>query len=152
MQLWWFFKSSNENLKYNWALSSDDSWVFLSHSGCTVSFSQGYLALFFLASWSPDASVWLQLLPHYYLHNNFARYPKLLLSNLQATGCSSKFWIDFKQKSWILKMFQVASSAEKPWCHWIIGLKIKSYYQTLPFWWKLDKKKAVLYNKISKFI
>ena len=49
-----------KNLKYNWALSSGFSESFWLHC---ASFSQG-LALFFL----PDASVWLQLLPHYYLH------------------------------------------------------------------------------------
>ena len=61
-----FFKSSNENEKSEIQLSFVFKWLpgfsesFWLHC---ASFSQG-LALFFL----PDASVWLQLLPHYYLH------------------------------------------------------------------------------------
>ena len=50
-------------------------------------------------------------------------------------------------KSWIMKMFRVRSSAGNPGCHWIIGLKIKSYYQTLPFWWRLNQEKALLCSK-----
>ena len=42
-------------------------------------------------------------------------------------------------KNWIFKMFRVLSSAGNPGYHWIIGLKIKSYYQTLPSWWKCEK-------------
>ena len=30
------------------------------------------------------------------------------------TGCSSKFWVDFKPKSWFLKKFYVSSSAGNP--------------------------------------
>ena len=67
-------------------------------------------------------------------------------------GCHNKFWIDSEQKSWILKMFRAHSSAGNPGCHWIIGLKIKSYYQTLPFWWKLNQEKALLFSKNWEFI
>ena len=44
-------------------------------------------------------------------------------------------------------MIYVSRSAGNPWSHWIIGLKIKFYYQTLPFWWKLKQEKAVLFRK-----
>ena len=44
-------------------------------------------------------------------------------------------------------MFRDSSSAGNPGYHWIIGLKIKSYYQTLPFWWRLNEEKAVLFCK-----
>ena len=56
------------------------------------------------------------------------------------------------QKSWILKTFYASSSAGNPGSHWVIGLKIKSYYQTIPFWWKLNQEKAVLCSKKWKFI
>ena len=61
-------------------------------------------------------------------------------------GCPSKFWFDSEQKSWILKVFYASCSAGNPGRHWIIGLKIKSYYQTLPLWWKLNQEKAVLFS------
>ena len=68
------------------------------------------------------------------------------------TGCPSRFCIDFEQKSWIFDMSRVSSSAGNPGSHWIMGLKNKSYYQTLPFWWKLDQEKSVLFSKKFKFI
>ena len=49
-------------------------------------------------------------------------------------------------------MFYALGSAGNPGCHWIIGLKIKSYYVTLPFWWRLNQEKAVLFSKKWKFI
>ena len=49
-------------------------------------------------------------------------------------------------------MFYALGSAGNPGCHWIIGLKIKSYYVTLPFWWRLNQEKAVLFSKKLKFI
>ena len=77
---------------------------------------------------------------------------RLSLVSCGSTRCSRKFWIDSDQKSWILKMFQDSSSAGNPGMHWIIGPKIKSYYQTLPFWWRLSQEKAVLFCKNWKFI
>ena len=43
--------------------------------------------------------------------------------------------------------FYVSSSARNPGCHWITGLKIKSYYQNLPFWWRWHQEKALLFSK-----
>ena len=63
-----------------------------------------------------------------------------------------KIWFDFEQKSWILKKFHVSSSARNPGCHWIMGLKIKSYYQILALYWKLEQEKAELFSKNSEFI
>ena len=63
-------------------------------------------------------------------------------SVIRHTGANS--WIDSEQKSWILKLVYVSSSAGNPWCHWKIGLTIKSYYQTLVFWWKLDQKSFII--------
>ena len=57
---------------------------------------------------------------------------------------SIKFWFDYEQKSWVLKKFYVSSSAGKSWCRWKIGLKSKSYYQTLPFWWTSKQGKTVI--------
>ena len=45
--------------------------------------------------------------------------------------CSAK---NVQQKSWILPNFYDSSSAGNPGCHWIMGLKIKSYYQICAFW------------------
>ena len=53
-----------------------------------------------------------------------------------------KFWIECKQKSWVLKLVNVPSSAGNPWSHWLIGPKIKSYYPTLPFWWNWNQEKG----------
>ena len=58
-----------------------------------------------------------------------------------------EFWFDFEQKSWILKKFYASSSAGNPRCLCIMGLKIKSYYQILVFWWKLDQEKAELFSE-----
>ena len=44
-----------------------------------------------------------------------------------------KFWINFEQDSSILKTFHVSSSAGNSGCLWMIGLKIKSYYEILHF-------------------
>ena len=66
--------------------------------------------------------------------------------------CFSKFWFDSEQKSWILKKFYVSSSAGNLGSHWIMGLKIKSYYQILARWWKLDHEKAELFSKNWEFI
>ena len=71
---------------------------------------------------------------------------------LYVQGVAASFGIDSEQKSWILKVFYASCSAGNPGRHWIIGLKIKSYYQTLPFWWKLNQEKAVLFSKKWNFI
>ena len=69
---------------------------------------------------------------------------KTVLSNFgDYFKCFSNFWIDFEQKSWILNMFYVSSSAGKSWCYWKICLKSKSYYLTLPFWWRSKQEKSV---------
>ena len=65
---------------------------------------------------------------------------------------SSKFWIDFEQKSWILKKIYASCSAGKPWYGWVAGLKMKSYYQMYPFWWKLDQENPGLCSKKMDFI
>ena len=44
-------------------------------------------------------------------------------------------------------MFHGPSSAGNPGYHLIIGIKIKSYYQTMTFWWKLNLEKAVVCSK-----
>ena len=44
-------------------------------------------------------------------------------------------------------MVYASSSVGNPGYHWIIGLKIKSYYQTLVLWSKLDQEKVVLFSK-----
>ena len=59
---------------------------------------------------------------------------------------------DSEQKNWILKKFYVSSSAGNPGCHWIMGLKIKSYYQICAFRCKLDQEKAKLLSKNWEFI
>jgi len=47
----------------------------------------------------------------------------------------------------ICKMVYISSSARNLGHHWIISLKIKSYYQTLVLWSKLDQEKGVLFCK-----
>ena len=58
-----------------------------------------------------------------------------------------KIWFDFEQNSWILKKFYVSSSVRNPGCLWLMGLKLKSYYQTCPYWLTSDLEKAVLFSK-----
>ena len=64
-------------------------------------------------------------------------------------GVPVSFALIVNEKSLALEMFYALGSAGNPWCHWIIGLKIKSYYVTLAFWWRLNQKKLcyVVKNK-----
>ena len=129
-----------KNLKYNWALSSGFSESFWLHC---ASFSQG-LALFFL----PDASVWLQLLPHYYLHTilqailgyclvlqatnddafkNKNKHKAFKLSNqthhLVIQVPFSTFWMDMLSKRKFLRWFsQTGFLTDEKCTYWFVVL------------------------------
>ena len=67
--------------------------------------------------------------------------------NYEVQGVPASYGLILSQKVEICKMVYASSSVGNPGYHWIISLKIKSYYQTFVFWSKLDQGKVVLFCK-----